>query len=170
MKPTAKKKLLLAIALISSTSFSIVTHALEVGQPAPQFTLPTLQQNQPTELKAHLGKVVYIDFWASWCAPCRTSFPLLDGLHKKLHAKGFEVLGINLDEDKTKAEEFIKELPVGFTLLHDGKGEWADKYVIESMPTSFIVDKHGIVKHIHNGFTSGDIGELEKTITALLAE
>ncbi|NOU42582.1 MAG: TlpA family protein disulfide reductase [Methyloglobulus sp.] len=145
-------------------------HATDVGQPAPQFTLPTLQQDQPTALKQFAGKVVYLDFWASWCAPCRTSFPLLNKLHEKLKAKGFEVVAINLDEDKANAEKFLKEFPVSFTVLRDAKGEWADQFVVESMPTSFIIDKQGVVQNIHHGFTSEDIKELEPKITALLGK
>ncbi|MBK8815772.1 MAG: TlpA family protein disulfide reductase [Methylococcaceae bacterium] len=145
-------------------------NATDVGQPAPQFTLPTLQKDQPTSLKQFAGKVVYVDFWASWCAPCRTSFPLLNKLHEKLKSKGFEVVGINLDEDKAKAEKFLKEFPVGFTVLRDAKGEWSDQFVVESMPTSFIVDKQGVVQHIHHGFTSGDVTELEQKITTLFAK
>jgi thiol-disulfide isomerase/thioredoxin len=162
-----KKSATLALSL---ACISMSVTAVEVGKPAPLFTLPTLQQGQTTALATFSGKVIYLDFWASWCVPCRTSFPLLDALHKKLRAQGFEVIAINLDEDKTKAEQFIKELPVDFTVLHDSKGEWADQYVIESMPTSFIVDKHGVVQLIHHGFTSDDIKGLEQKVLALLAE
>lgn len=168
MKTKTKKIPLLALAMLATTTFA--ADATEVGQPAPQFTLPTLQQGQPTALKEKLGKVIYLDFWASWCAPCRTSFPLLNKLHEKLKAQGFEVVAVNLDDDKAKAEKFIQEIPVGFTVLHDGKGEWADKYVVESMPTSFIIDKKGVVQHIHHGFTAADIGELEKKVSELLAK
>lgn len=162
---------------LSSITFAMLTsaacltaNATDVGQPAPQFTLPTLQADQPTALKQYAGKVVYLDFWASWCAPCRTSFPLLNKLHEKLKAKGFEVVGINLDEDKANAEKFLKEFPVSFTVLRDAKGEWADKFVVESMPTSFIIDKQGVVQNIHHGFASDDIKELEEKITQLLAK
>jgi thiol-disulfide isomerase/thioredoxin len=155
---------------IATTAASLNVNATEVGQPAPQFTLPTLQQDQPTSLKQYAGKVVYLDFWASWCAPCRTSFPLLTKLHEKLKAQGFEVVGINLDEDKVNAEKFLKEFPVGFTVLRDAKGEWADQFVVESMPTSFIIDKQGVVQNIHHGFASADINELEGKITKLLAQ
>lgn len=148
----------------------LTAQATEIGQSAPQFTLPTLQQDTPTSLKQFAGKVVYVDFWASWCAPCRTSFPLLNKLHEKLKSKGFEVVGINLDEDKANAEKFLKEFPVGFTVLRDAKGEWADQFVVESMPTSFILDKQGVVQHIHHGFTSNDVKELEEKITGLLAK
>jgi thiol-disulfide isomerase/thioredoxin len=164
-----KKMSFIALAVITSTT-CLTAKATEIGQAAPQFTLPTLQKDQPTSLKQFAGKVVYVDFWASWCAPCRTSFPLLNKLHEKLKSQGFEVVGINLDEDKANAEKFLSEFPVGFNVLRDAKGEWADQFVVESMPTSFIVDKQGVVQHIHHGFTSGDVNELEQKITTLLAQ
>jgi thiol-disulfide isomerase/thioredoxin len=164
-----KKLSSIAFAMLTSAA-CLTANATDVGQSAPQFTLPTLQADQPTALKQYAGKVIYLDFWASWCAPCRTSFPLLNKLHEKLKAKGFEVVGINLDEDKANAEKFLKEFPVSFTVLRDAKGEWADKFVVESMPTSFIIDKQGLVQNIHHGFASDDIKELEEKITQLLAK
>ena len=159
------------IAFMLLTSASCFTaNATEVGQAAPQFTLPTLLQDKPTTLKQFAGKVVYVDFWASWCAPCRTSFPLLNKLHEKLKAQGFEVVAINLDEEKANAEKFLQEYPVSFTVLRDAKGEWADQFVVESMPTSFIIDKQGVVQNIHHGFTTDDIKDLEEKITKLLAQ
>ncbi len=165
-----KKKFCIAtIAMITSIN-CVIAEAAEIGQPAPPFRLPALQNDQPTSLNQFSGKVVYLDFWASWCAPCRTSFPLLNKMHEKLKTQGFEVVGINLDEDKTNAEKFLKEFPIGFTVLRDAKGEWADQFVVESMPTSFLIDKKGVVQHIHHGFTSGDEKELEQKITTLLAQ
>lgn len=164
-----KKVSLIAFVMLTGV-VCLNANATDVGQPAPQFTLPTLQQDQPTALKQFAGKVVYLDFWASWCAPCRTSFPLLNKLHEKLKAKGFEVVAVNLDEDKANAEKFLKEFQVSFTVLRDAKGEWADKFVVESMPTSFIIDKQGVVQNIHHGFASDDIKELEDKITQLLAQ
>ncbi|MFZ2170725.1 MAG: TlpA disulfide reductase family protein [Methylococcaceae bacterium] len=164
-----KKLSTIAFTLLTSAACFTV-NATNVGQTAPQFTLPTLQQDQPTALKQYAGKVIYLDFWASWCAPCRTSFPLLDKLHEKLKAQGFTVVAINLDEDKANAEKFLQEFPVGFTVLRDAKGEWADQFVVESMPTSFIIDKQGVVQNIHHGFASDDIKELEEKIMTLLAK
>lgn len=166
-----KMKKLSSIVFAMLTSAACLTaNATDVGQPAPQFTLPTLLQDQPTTLKSYAGKVIYLDFWASWCAPCRTSFPLLNKLHEKLKAQGFEVVAINLDEDKANAEKFLKEFPVSFTVLRDAKAEWADQFVVESMPTSFIIDKQGVVQNIHHGFAKDDIKELEEKITKLLAQ
>jgi thiol-disulfide isomerase/thioredoxin len=164
-----KKLLIIAVTFLMSI-LSIESNASEVGEPAPQFTLPTLLQDKPTSLQQYKGKVIYLDFWASWCAPCRTSFPLLNKLHQKLKDKGFEVVAINLDEDKANAEKFLKEIPVDFTIVRDSTGEWSDKYVVESMPTSFIIDKQGVIQNIHHGFTSNDINELEQKVVDLLAK
>ncbi len=156
--------------LLSAILFNSTAHALEVGEAAPQFTLPTLLQGQPTALKQFAGKVVYLDFWASWCAPCRTSFPLLNKLHEKLKAQGFEVIAINQDEDKTNAEKFLKEIPVSFTVLQDATGAWSEKYAIESMPTSYVLDRQGVIQKIHHGFASDDIKDIEAKIVQLLAK
>ena len=149
---------------------SMPSYAVDIGQPAPAFSLPSVQTNTQVSLQQFAGKVVYVDFWASWCAPCRVSFPALNALYATLKSHGFEVVAINLDEDKANAEKFLKEIPANFTVLRDGTGEWADKYVVESMPTSFIVDSQGVVRHIHHGFTNADVAELENKIKALLVK
>lgn len=156
------------LAIFSLAAVAFVANSTEVGQPAPQFTLPTLKTDSPTPLKQFAGKVVYLDFWASWCAPCKTSFPLLNKLHQKLKAQGFEVVAVNLDEDKANGEKFLQEVPVDFTVLRDASGEWADKFVVDSMPTSFIIDKNGVVQKIHHGFVSDDITEIEAKVMELL--
>lgn len=159
---------ILSAALLAVITYNAPANATEVGQVAPAFTLPSVPQDKPTALKQFAGKVVYVDFWASWCAPCRVSFPELNKLYTKLNAQGFEVIAINLDEDKTNAEKFLNDIPVNFTVLRDSTGEWADQFVVESMPTSFIVDRNGVVQQIHHGFTTADVPELEQKITALL--
>ncbi len=163
-----RRNIIFIAFLFGAASFG--TMASDIGQPAPQFTLPTLLQDQPTSLNQFSGKVVYVDFWASWCAPCRTSFPLLNKLYQKLKSQGFEVVAVNLDENKANAEKFLTDFPVTFTVLRDSKGEWADQFVVESMPTSFIIDKQGVIQHIHHGFTSDDISGLEQKIVQLLAK
>lgn len=158
------------LAIFALTACVFAANATEVGQTAPQFTLPNLKTDAPTPLKQFAGKVVYVDFWASWCAPCKKSFPALNALHQKLKNQGFEVVAINLDEDKASADKFLQEVPVDFTVLRDAKGEWSDQYVVETMPTSFILDKNGVVQKIHHGFNGDDIKEIEAKITELLAK
>ena len=166
-----KNVFIAAVAILVGVVGVSSVNAADVGQQAPSFTLPTLLQDQPTALDSFKGKVVYLDFWASWCAPCRTSFPILNKLHEKLKGQGFEVVAINVDEDKTNAEKFLKEIPVNFTVLRDATGEWADKqYAVESMPTSYILDKQGVIQKVHKGFTSDDVAEIEHKITELLAK
>lgn len=164
-----KKLFFIAVAIFINLSQG-QANASEIGQPAPQFNLPSLVKDKPVGLAQFKGKVIYLDFWASWCAPCRISFPLLNQLHQKLKAQGFEVIAINLDEDKANAEKFLSAFPVNFTVLRDSHGEWADRYVVESMPTSFIIDRQGIIQVIHHGFTSDDINELEQKIVTLLSK
>lgn len=147
---------------------SVSALALDLGQAAPEFTLPELNNGNTTHLTTYKNKVIYLDFWASWCAPCRLSFPLLNALHQKLKHQGFTVIAINLDEDKSKAEQFLKEIPIDFTVLRDGSGEWADQYAIESMPTSFIIDQQGRIQYIHHGFARADISDIEQKIAQLL--
>ncbi len=161
------KKLFVLFIFLAYT-FSV--QAVEIGQPAPQFTLPILKNDSPISLKQFVGKIVYLDFWASWCAPCKTSFPLLNKLHAKFKTQGFDVIAVNLDENKDLAEKFLQEVPVDFTVLRDSNGEWADKYVVDSMPTSFIIDKNGVVQKIHHGFVAEDIKEIEAKINELLAK
>ncbi len=163
-------KLKISMWILLAGLASGTAQAIEIGEAAPQFTLANFKNAQATSLKQYAGKVVYLDFWASWCAPCRTSFPLLNKLHEKLKAQGVEVVAINLDDDKANAEKFLKEIPVSFTVLQDVGGSWSDKYGVESMPTSYILDKQGMVQMVHRGFASDDIKEIEAKVSQLLAK
>jgi thiol-disulfide isomerase/thioredoxin len=158
------------LAILTLAALSFAANAIEVGQAAQPFTLPNLKTDAPTPLKQFAGKIVYLDFWASWCAPCKKSFPALNALHQKLKSQGFEIVAVNLDEDKIAADKFLQDVPVDFTVLRDAKGELSDQYVVETMPTSFILDKNGVVQKIHHGFNSEDIQEIETKITELLAK
>ncbi|SJM90464.1 TlpA family protein disulfide reductase [Crenothrix polyspora] len=169
MKKNNNKSPSLAMSMLINSAY-LSAEATELGNPAPQFILPTLQQDHSVALKDKLGKVIYLDFWASWCAPCRSYFPLLNVLHEKLKAQAFEVIAISLDDNKAKAEKFLTDIPVSFSVLHDSDGEWSDQYVIESMPTAFIIDQQGIVQHIQQGFSVLDMNAIETKITELLAK
>jgi thiol-disulfide isomerase/thioredoxin len=144
--------------------------AINVGQTAPDFNLPDLQNNSIQNLSQFRGKVIYLDFWASWCAPCRTSFPLLNQLYEKLRQQNFAVLAVNLDEDKANAEKFLREIPVNFKVLNDSDGKVSDQFVVDTMPTSFLIDKNGVVQKIHHGFVSDDIKEIEVKVNELIQQ
>ncbi|MGR9054226.1 MAG: TlpA family protein disulfide reductase, partial [Gammaproteobacteria bacterium] len=151
--------------LMSTPVFSI-----EVGDAAPTFTLPRLSDDSGVALAQFADKVVYLDFWASWCAPCRTSFPLLNRLYRKYNARGLEVVAVNLDEERGAAEKFLSDIPVSFNVLRDADGQWAETYAVASMPTSYIIDRQGVVRRVHNGFAKSDIEELENQIVSLLGK
>lgn len=117
------------------------------------------------------GKVVLVDFWASWCAPCKASFPMLAKLDRELGARGFQVVAIGIDEKPTAAEAFVKKLNPGFPTLHDHGQKLVRRVEVPTMPTSFLLGRDGKVRFIHRGF-HGDRteSELRRQIAELLAE
>lgn len=159
-----KKVLLLTIALILAP----MTQAVSVGDKAPQFTLPKLEGSKKLSLKSYRGKVVYLDFWASWCGPCRQSLPMMNDIRNKLKKKGFEVLAVNLDEEPEAGRAFLKQFPVQYPVVSDVEGKTPEQYGLQGMPTSYLIDRKGKVQLVHVGFKKSDIGELEKKITQLL--
>jgi thiol-disulfide isomerase/thioredoxin len=116
------------------------------------------------------GKVVYLDFWASWCAPCKASFPILDGWQKKFAARNFTVLGVNVNENVADMEAFLKKSPVGFPTVSDASQKLVAAANVSTMPTSILIDKKGVIRLIHSGFKAKDQAELEAQIEALLKE
>lgn len=98
------------------------------------------------------GKVVLVDFWASWCAPCKKSFPVMKELHEKFSARGFVILAISVDEEKSEYEAFLKKNPVSFATVRDAAGKSAEAFGVDKMPTSFLIGVGGKVAAIHSGF------------------
>ncbi len=122
------------------------------------------------DIKQYQGKVVYLDFWASWCRPCRKSFPWLNSLKEKYQDKGLVIIGINLDKDLEKAHNFLKQTPAHFKLFADPKGSWADHYKLIGMPSSLVLDGNGEVRHRHVGFKKSIVAQYEGSIESLLSE
>lgn len=114
------------------------------------------------------GKVVYLDFWASWCAPCKASFPVINGWHQKLAKRGFLVLGVNVDETDAAMQAFLKKTPVAFPVVRDAAQKLVAAANVSTMPTSFIIDKEGVIRKVHTGFRDKDADELLAKINALL--
>lgn len=142
-----------------------------IGSAAPNFQLPALPASgQIIQLADLRGKVVYVDFWASWCGPCRVSFPQLDKIRNELAARGFEVLAINVDEDSEDAMKFLAELPVSYPVVYDSLGATPQAYGILGMPTGFIVDREGVVRGVHQGFRRSDGEKLRLEILELLGD
>lgn len=140
--------------------------AVSKGDPAPEIDLPGA--SIASKLSGLKGKVVYVDFWASWCGPCKQSFPWMNEMQKKYGPQGLQILGMNVDAKREDADKFLKEFPAEFAVAFDSKGESAKLFKIKGMPTAYLVGKDGVVLNVHQGFRDKDRAELEaKFIEAL---
>jgi thiol-disulfide isomerase/thioredoxin len=146
------------------------TQAANNGSQATAFSLPQLGTNLQLQLADYKGKVVYLDFWASWCKPCIASFPKLNALHEKYAEQGFTVIAVNLDQKQSQAQAFLKSHPVSYPVVFDSGAQVAGLYSVNAMPTSFFIDKKGVIRLSHQGFNPGDEIKIEKAIKLLLAE
>ncbi len=142
----------LALATLLAGTFFTAHAALKVGDTLPDLSTFKLEGKLPDSLK---GKVVLVDFWASWCLPCAKSFPVLDELQKKYGDK-LVIVGVNVDEKAANMDTFLKKHPVGFTVVRDGEQKLVAVVSPETMPTSFILDGEGKVRFLHNGFHGED--------------
>jgi thiol-disulfide isomerase/thioredoxin len=129
---------------------------------APDFNLTA--RKGTASLAALRGKVVYVDFWASWCGPCAKSFPWLKAMHEQYAAKGLDIVAINLDKDRGKAEEFLAGHPAPFMVAFDPKGTTAEAYHVAGMPSSYLIDAAGKIVFVHTGFAPKDAAQLEARI------
>ena len=145
--------------------------ALEPGAKAPALSAPRLDQPNPeVNLGALKGQVVYVDFWASWCVPCRLSMPALDSLYRKNAARGFAVVGINKDVSAADAQRFLQRVPVSFPLATDAQDAAARAFDVKAMPSGYLIDRRGVIRRVHRGFTTETGAELEREIDDLLKE
>ena len=149
--------------------FLIAINSAQAEYPkVPEFQLPTASGSiQPADYK---GKVIYVDFWASWCMPCKQSFPWLNKMQTKYKDKGFEIIGINLDKDKELADKFLAAIPASFTIAFDPDGGSAEKFNVKGMPSSYLIDRNGFMRARHLGFREKDRESLENAIQDLLKE
>jgi len=151
---------LLCVAATCST-------AVCAADAAPDFKLPSAKGL--VELSKLKGKVVYVDFWASWCTPCRKSFPWMNELHKKYKDQGLEVVAVNLDKSREPIDEFLAKTPAEFTIAYDPSGGAAATYKVTGMPSSYLIDRSGQLQVSHIGFRDKDKEEMEGKIKELLA-
>lgn len=152
------------VALASLLSLSV--QAVEVGQEAPEFNLPGLLAT--VNLAEFKGKTVYLDFWASWCGPCKQSFPWMNDMQSRYSDKGLRVVAINVDQKNADAQSFLKETPASFTVAFDSAGQTPKTYAIKGMPTSVLIGPDGKVISVHNGFKEQQRAELEGQIKQAL--
>lgn len=161
-----KFKSLLACSFLLCTNS---VFAVEVGQQAPLFTLPDIQQDQPDiRLEDQRGNIVYVDFWASWCAPCLRSMPLINELYAKYKEQGFTVIAINVDDPIEDGQEFLLDTPLDYLIAADTDNTILNTYGVRGMPTSYLIDEEGTVRMVHMGFRENDIEVIEAAVTELL--
>lgn len=168
-------KMIFGISLLSFLVLSIAWAALAPGKKAPDFKLESTSGKQITlaQLKANPAKkgsyrVVLVDFWATWCPPCRESIPFLQKMHDKYSKKGLVVAGISLDDNIQEVKTYAKNNKLKYTLLLDKDKKAAKKYGVSSIPTIFLIDKSGKIKYVHVGLSEDLEKQLEKEIKLLL--
>ena len=148
--------------LLLSALLSLSAHAVEVGQPAPDFDLPG--RSAAIKLNDYKGKLVYLDFWASWCGPCKQSFPWMNEMQARYGAKGLRVVSINVDQKPDDAKNFLSTNAARFEVAFDHAGKTPKAYAIKGMPTSILIGPDGKVLMVHSGFKDDQRGDLERQI------
>jgi peroxiredoxin len=159
-----------AIGLVLSVfaASSLASSGLS-GHPAPDFALKS-SSGENLRLSEYRGDVVMINFWATWCGPCRQEMPLLDELYTRYQRVGFSLLGVNIDDDSRRAMDMINELGVSFPVLFDARKEVSRLYKVDAMPVTVIVDREGNVRHVHQGYKPGYEQKYLDEIRSLLRE
>jgi peroxiredoxin len=137
--------------------------------PAPSFTLAS-RAGQDVSLAQYKGNVVMINFWASWCGPCRQEMPLLESIYKKYNKMGFTMIGVNVEPDSNAANEWLKATPVSFPILYDRDSKVSKLYDVAGMPSTVIIDRSGKLRVLHRGYKPGDENEYLDSIRTLIRE
>lgn len=143
--------------------------AANTSGPAPDFTLKS-RSGENIKLSELRGQVVMINFWASWCGPCRQEMPILDQLYQRYEPMGFTLLGVNVEEDSAAAEKVLREIPVSFPVLYDSKNQVSENYQVRAMPSTFLIDRDGKVRYLHKGYKPGYEDEYQQQVRELIRE
>ncbi|MCS6946253.1 MAG: TlpA family protein disulfide reductase [Steroidobacteraceae bacterium] len=158
-----------ALLTIVAPTGAATTASSAAPAKAPDFRLP-LRGGGEVQLSQLKGQVVMINFWASWCGPCRQEMPLLDAMHRKYKGMGFTLLGINVEPDSTLAEQFLAKTPVGFPIAYDRDSKISKQFKVQGMPSSVIVDRRGNLRVLHKGYRPGDENKYLDHIRTLIRE
>ncbi len=162
----ARRACLAVAALLSWVALAGPAAAVSVGEVLPARWLDSAAGPQP--LIAGQARLTYVDFWASWCGPCKQSFPWMNEMHAKLAASGLRVLAVNVDARRADAEQFLARNPASFAIVFDREGAFAKAVDVKTMPTSMLLDAEGKVLFVHHGFNARDREPLEAAINAAL--
>lgn len=157
------------VLLFCLMSVTAAVQGKETNEPAPDFTLDS-SQGENLRLEDFRGQVVMLNFWASWCGPCRREMPLMDDLYQQYKNLGFTVLAVNVDENRDEAVRFLAKVPVTYPILYDSEGRVSEQYKVQAMPTTLMIDREGRVRFVHYGYTPGYEDDYEVQIRHLLHE
>ncbi|HEX6832405.1 MAG TPA: TlpA disulfide reductase family protein [Rudaea sp.] len=156
-----------AALFAAAVAVAAPVRAIDVGQSAPAFDLKRIGGDGSLRSSELKGKVVLVDFWASWCGPCRQSLPLYNKLRAEFPRTDFDIVAINLDEDLADAKTFLAQHPIDYVALGNPQGDVAKAFDLKGMPSSYLVDRDGVVRATHVGFDPKDIDGLRTQIAAL---
>jgi len=154
---------------VISLFISINVQALTIGQDAPDFTLKNMQ-GKNLNLTEQRGNIVLINFWASWCGPCRKEMPILQKLQDKYQELGVEVWGINVEQENQAGKNFLADLNLSFPIFFDQTNKLSKTYQIKAMPTTVIIDRDGVVRYVYLGYQDGYEKKYAKAIKTLIRE
>jgi thiol-disulfide isomerase/thioredoxin len=154
--------------LVCALAAAAPARAVRIGDTAPAFELAQAD-GDPVALAKLRGSVVYVDFWASWCAPCKRSFPWMNALYDRHRGAGLVIVGVNVDKRRPDAERFLRDVPATFPIVFDAAGATPAAFDVKGMPSSYLVDRQGVVVAVEEGFHVERTEELEARIRALLA-
>ena len=162
------RKVIAAIVAALSVSLPALAGS-SAAAPAPAFTLAS-RAGQDVSLAQYKGQVVMLNFWASWCGPCRQEMPLLESIYKKYNKMGFTMIGVNVEPDSNAANEWLKATPVSFPILYDRDSKVSKLYDVAGMPSTVIIDRSGKLRVLHRGYKPGDENEYLDSIRTLIRE
>ena len=154
---------------VAALALSLPALAGPPAGPAPTFTLAS-SGGKEVSLSQYKGNVVMINFWASWCGPCRQEMPLLESIYKKYNKMGFTMIGVNVEPDSNAANEWLKATPVSFPILYDRDSKVSKLYDVSGMPSTVIIDRSGKLRVLHRGYKPGDENEYLDSIRSLIRE
>jgi thiol-disulfide isomerase/thioredoxin len=158
------------LATLGVAVFAPGAWPLASGESAPACSARLLDGDRSVRLADYHGKVVYLDFWASWCAPCRESFPFMNELQRELGDKGLQILAVSVEKTADEARRFLARYPAQFATALDAPGACPAAYRLEGMPSSYVIGRDGIVRAVHVGFRGGDKTEIRRQVIEALAE
>ncbi len=158
-----------SLVIAACVAASAAYGAVKLDKKAPDFTLKS-KEGGNFRLSEHRGEVLFINFWASWCGPCRQEMPILDELHQRYESAGFKVIGITIDEDTSEADALLENIPVGFPVLYDSESKVSRLFDVDAMPTSVLVDRNGNMRFLHRGYKPGFEDDYRSQIRELIRE